>query len=316
MRIATRHPATRPKRAEQMPRVVRAQVFEVVDTEGRVRARIGPKTRRANGQAYRMIAIELFGESGKAQARLRVCDDGTTSTFELGGHADISMWHQSGSPRSEPRSHISLSSSVAGTSSYWSLDTSASSFPREFSRGPDLSLRDHTFKDQWSLDQAVNEAHKEIGEARRRAATARADGDHRGYQRELRWARKIEGRIQRAVVAYHASHEKRQMQPDTDNSQFESTMGTISSISGQATTRPHTSAPPRPVESRLAALEESVRRQNKQVQRLHKEEVCLLRELTESLARLDGELSSTRGPVPRHLSLVDLETSDDDDEDD
>jgi len=73
-------------------KVVRAQRFEVVDDEGRVRARIGPRTGapwRSKGQ--RLVAFELFDLDGRPVASLTADDNGHTVELLVGAGYDGSQ---------------------------------------------------------------------------------------------------------------------------------------------------------------------------------------------------------------------------------
>ena len=184
-------------------KVIRAQRFEVVDDEGRVRARIGPRTGapwRSKGE--RLVAFELFDVDGKAVASLTADDNGHTVELLVGaaydsGHVRIRRLGDRGLYGA--RAEISA---WAAHHSRWSACAVAGAFSKTYEGGPDFRGGDMVISDRASLRRAVDVATREIVHLRKKATEARNGGDRSRYRSFLYEATQLQRRIDRATTAF------------------------------------------------------------------------------------------------------------------
>jgi hypothetical protein len=120
--------------------VVRARRFEVVDAEGRVRVRIGPRKERWGDEWRPTIQLEVFDADGKVRASLVVRDDATRSDFSLSETTGASVtmnaheWDEVGSAQ------VTVNGGPALFQSQAELKAESGSWPGMWTSCPSISI--------------------------------------------------------------------------------------------------------------------------------------------------------------------------------
>jgi hypothetical protein len=118
--------------------VIRARSFEIVDSNGNVRVRIGPDAASDHGEDY--YNVEMFDRSGSRAVRLRSWPNGG-GFVELGNHQIGMAYMQggNGSPFNDHGASLILEGG-SGLGSRYGVWVYEGSFPRTYSDGPAIHL--------------------------------------------------------------------------------------------------------------------------------------------------------------------------------
>jgi len=193
--------------APKAPKVVRAERFEVVDAEGRVRARIGPRTRRNSNGTNRSIDLELFGADGAVYASVTVDNDGDARVYvgPRHGGSHIRLWRAAAVEEHfiPERAAVNV---AGGTGCWYNVEVDDGAFPREFHAGPDLLYGVPFISDRRSLGYATERAQRTVKESRNEATAVRST-DKNEYRRLMREANRIEKTIEKATAAFEEREE-------------------------------------------------------------------------------------------------------------
>jgi len=192
----TRRPA-----GPKAPKVLRAERLELVDSEGRVRARLGPKTERYDGKTWRSFRLEVFDLNGTVRASVAVDDSGRTSSVSVGKTAvtptaSLSIFENEETQHSA--AHVSLDAGVGPSVSRRTMSAVSGEFPRSSDWGPTILFGDSpNIGDRETLDRVCREAKRWADSCRKRA------GETPERRRSLiREARRYEDRIEQAKQAF------------------------------------------------------------------------------------------------------------------
>jgi hypothetical protein len=196
--------------------VVRARRFEVVDAEGRVRVRIGPRKERYSDEWYPTIQLEIFDAEGKVRAKLEVRDDATRSDFSLTEvtGASVSMgareWDEAGQAEVVVEGGFSLFPSSA------TMRAESGRRPGTWTKDPSLLMYGEPVKvgDSTTLRYVCDDAERQIRKLREEMAAHLIAGDRpeaRECQRNVDgYLRSIE-RTRETYEAYKKEADRRSL---------------------------------------------------------------------------------------------------------
>jgi len=189
----------------RVPKVLRAERLELVDPEGRVRARIGPRTQRTGNGTYRYYRLELFDANGSVCASVSVDDRGVDSEASIGkedgAQVEMRAWKAGNYP-----AHAEMT--VRGGQSFdkgrRTIGVVEGCFPGAFDYGPDITYSNPFIGDRHSLDRACREAQALADSARKQSSEVREEGDRLRARRRGSEARRLEKQIKKARADFDA----------------------------------------------------------------------------------------------------------------
>jgi hypothetical protein len=189
-------------------KVLRAERLEIVDSEGRVRARIGPRSRRADGETWRSYRLEMFDTRGTIIASLSV-EDGVAGSDDVDHVARFRVGEEYGTSvelEASDRERFSTHSSVtidSGSAGLRQVTCRAGSFPITRDLGPNMRYGvEERIADRYTLDRATHDAQVQVKVCREAARIARSMGLQREARRATAEARRLEERIAKSTAAF------------------------------------------------------------------------------------------------------------------
>jgi hypothetical protein len=199
----------------KVPKVLRAERLELVDSEGRLRARIGPRTVRNSNGVWRTFRMELFDTDGSVCASVSVSDDGTDASAFVGDEDGSQVKIRSYRPAySLDRAEVELTGGVPITAGRKMLAVTRGCFPGGVDQGPDITYDTVEIGDRYSLDRACKAAQKKADACRAAALDARKEGDRLRGRRASSEARRLEKQIERHQAEFEAREAARAAELD------------------------------------------------------------------------------------------------------
>ena len=195
----------------RVPKVIRAERLELVDPNGQLRARIGPRTQRTSNGTYRYYRLELFDMNGAVCASVSVDERGNDSEASIGkqngSQVEIRAWKAKDHPA---HAEVTVRGGQGFQKGRRSIRVAEGSFPDTYDNGPTIMYDNPFISDLYSLDRACREAQGRVVSARKQSAEARGDGDRLRARRLASEARRLEGRIKKAREDFTAREAARE----------------------------------------------------------------------------------------------------------
>lgn len=178
------------------PRVVRAERFELVDAEGNLRARIGPRTRRIGGETIRSTSIELLGDDGKPLFNVSTSSDGSSElVLASDGGGEVRLWSGFRGRERRGQAGVAINAAQAMAAAEHRVVANEGSMPATWNSGPSLDpwLKEAPYvADAVTLHKVLEHARYRVEHLQIQAAARREEGDRSAARRYVGQARRLE----------------------------------------------------------------------------------------------------------------------------